>query len=128
MPDLDAVKISHGLMVQMAYVREDKRWKIFSWASSLLIASIAGQAFFADNISPRDKNFLGAAILVLSLYSIIWLAIHGVYLQRVIERVAEYSQELGVEMPPFPRFQLFAYEVTVILLGVLAILMTFWHP
>lgn len=54
--------------------RTEKRWKIFSWASSLLMGSIAGSvALTKVELGCNERLLLCIAVIALTAYTILWL-------------------------------------------------------
>jgi hypothetical protein len=106
--------------------RADKRWKIFSWVSSLLIGSIAGAAVARKRPLGRQARALTTgAVFVLALHAVIWLNYNGrtlsaarTNLERVDERLGTYDQ---VQLCPIPYKLGVGYEITVAVLALLAI-------
>jgi hypothetical protein len=74
---LERLKFAYQLQQKEMDYRREKRWRIFSWVSSLLVGSIAGAvAITADSTKTLPtyphKTFMIAAVLALAIYAILW--------------------------------------------------------
>jgi hypothetical protein len=68
------LELSRTATIDLVAYRADKRFRIFSWASSLLIGTIAGQAFFGSApLAFPHRIFLGVTIITLAGFSLVWL-------------------------------------------------------
>ena len=134
LPRVEQLKMARAIKQKEADHRREKRWRIFSWASSLLLGSIAGAVAITAN---RAKSLpwipyrvsLVFAVLVLAAYAILWTAYNGKILEQTWERIKEIDRQLGIyqeEEPPSKRYKLISkiisYGVTIGLLAAASIL------
>ncbi|MEM9547642.1 MAG: hypothetical protein AAGA77_16800 [Bacteroidota bacterium] len=109
--------------------RREKSWKIFSWVSNILIATIGGTVLIASN----DKSgfsfdfipqgiLLSIAITILSTYSMLWIHQNLKLAGKASQIINFYNEELGVddgyEEPKIG----FGYVYTIMLLTIAAVL------
>ncbi len=96
---LEILKLAQQLQQKEVDYRREKRWRIFSWASSLLVGSIAGAvAITADNtkvlpIYPH-KTFMIVAVLTLAVYAIIWIRYNGIAETNARKNLHEIEKHL----------------------------------
>ena len=115
-------------------LRLEKLWKIFSWTSSLLVAITAGliaisrsHDFTALRLS--ECVFISAVIITLAVYAYYWLN-ENLRLESVIrdELQSIFKEEIGDEKQYAnrPDQARFGYKVVSLLLGMTALLTTWW--
>jgi len=111
--------------------RTEKRWKIFSWASSMLIGSIAGAvAVNKVDLPCEARILLCVAVIALTSYTVLWLDFNRrslfsalANLQAIENKLGIYeSIDINIVSQPF-WLKIVSYGVTVSLLAIIAILM-----
>ena len=109
--------------------RRDKSWKIFSWVSSILVASIGGVVVLIGNenscitLEFRPLGLLfSIAIIIISTYSILWMNQNLRLAKNAGEIVQHYSERLGVDDGFEERLVGFGYVYTVAFLAIAAVL------
>ena len=111
--------------------RTEKRWKIFSWSSSLLIGSIAGAvALKKTYLGCPERILLCFAVIALATYTVFWLdfnrrSLHIALenLKAIDEKLATY-EDIDLKKTSIPLWLKFvSYGSTVGLLAAIAILM-----
>jgi len=115
---------------EVAY-RNEKRWKIFSWSSSLLIGSIAGAvAVKKIDLGYPERILLCFAVITLAGYTMLWLNFNRHLLDNAEEKVKRIDKELGTyegldfEEESIPLWlEIVSYGTTVALLAAISILM-----
>jgi hypothetical protein len=115
---------------EVAY-RNEKRWKIFSWSSSLLIGSIAGAVAIKNiNLGIPERILLCFAVIALASYTVLWLNFNRHLLDNAEKKVKKIDEELGTyngidfEEVSIPLWlKVVSYGSTVALLTAIAILM-----
>ena len=113
--------------------RTEKRWKIFSWASTLLIGSIAGAVAVKEiDLGCGGRVLLCFAVLVLAVYTILWLDFNRRLLRAALNNLKAIDEELRtyesvkIEKATQPFWlRIVSYGTTVILLAIVAIFMIF---
>lgn len=119
------LKLSRDACIDLAKYRADKRFKIFSWSSSLLFGTIAARTFFSfDSISNVERWLLAATVVVLSSFSIAWLRWNSLCLKSAVSLLNEIESRLNVERPDASQEPSSLYEIAVLLLTLLALATT----
>ena len=132
-PDLKRINLETARAAQASEVgyRTEKRWKIFSWASSLLFGSIAGSvALTKVQLGCSERILLCVAVLVLSAYTILWLDFNQRSLRAALSNLEVIDKELNTyesielvqENIPF-WLRIISYGTTVALLAMVTIIM-----
>ncbi|MBT3339179.1 MAG: hypothetical protein HN855_03815 [Anaerolineae bacterium] len=131
---IERLKMARAIKQKEVDHRREKRWKIFSWTSSLLVGSIAGAVAITSKVADvlawwPHKILLVIAVLVLSAYSILWIRYNGVALKNVWGQVVELDHKLDLyddisqnETTPESYYKLVSYGNTIALLAATAIL------
>ena len=123
-PDTN-LELSRESCIDLAAYRAEKRFKIFSWASSLLFGTIAAQAFFsASSISDVERWLLAITVLVLSSFAIKWLRWNSLALKSAVSLLNEIESHLNVVRPDASHEPSSLYEFAIGLLAVLALATT----
>ena len=111
--------------------RSGKRWKIFSWSSSMLIGSIAGAvAIETNSLDCATRIVLCFAVIILAAYTIFWLDINRRHLdsaklnlKAIDDKLATYSA-VNIQDATIPKWlKMMSYELTITLLAIISILM-----
>ena len=119
------LELSRQACIDLVAYRADKRFKIFSWASSLLFGTVAAQAFFSASTIPRQERWLLAlTVLVLAAYAIAWLYWNSRALKAATRLMLEIEAKLHVIRPSASHEPNSLYEFTVGLLALLALVTT----
>jgi len=75
-----------------------KKKEIFTWASSLLVAMIGGVVALATvhhvMLAEAHRLVLTAAILILCVFSCLWMALHWVEYCRVRDKLSSYYDQI----------------------------------
>lgn len=118
--------------------RRDKAWKIFSWASTILLAIIGGLIALATNPDPEKhfkllcyphKILLVSSVFILAVYSTLWVERNLSVEHDVQNEINAYEIKLGIRASEgiskrtlFEKvLKLFGYRETIILLALAAI-------
>ena len=121
-----------------AEYRRDKAWKIFSWASTILLAVIGGVIALATNPNPNERVVLPwyphrilllAAVTILAAYSILWVERNLSVEHSIFDEIRAYEVRIGIRrsdgLPPERFFEkvlrVFGYRETIGLLAIAAI-------
>jgi hypothetical protein len=106
--------------------RAAKRWEILSWASTLLVVTIAGGiASKLVKPTPCEKLALCVAVIFLGGYAIGWLKQNDDYLQAALKEIPR--PDLRVDRPRY--LSVFSYEGTVVVLTAVAVvIILIAHP
>jgi hypothetical protein len=106
----DYLKLRREVLAKEIDYRREKRWRIFSWTSSILLAALGGvlaltgKGFYFP-LWPH-RAFSAAAVFFVSLYAFMWITMNrqGEKSLRVI--MEKYDNDLGIEPvdkdQPFP--------------------------
>ena len=123
-PDVN-LELSRQACIDLVAYRADKRFKIFSWASSLLFGTVAARAFFSANtMSQQEQWLLALTVLVLASYSMAWLHWNSRALKAAVQLMLELEARLNVVRPSGSHEPNSLYEFTVGLLALLALVTT----
>jgi hypothetical protein len=133
----EALKLAHETLEKELAHYLDKLWKIFSWASTILVSIIGGVIAlrFRDTPIPlsfNDKVSLTVAVLVLSIHAIGQLSLLLSFESKVRNKLEVYNQELGLDQiatsqdtrtrpDTHPLSKWFGYIATIFLLMLAAI-------
>ena len=112
--------------------RTEKLWRIFSWASAILIALTGG--ILALRTGGKDlglwpRVFLAASVFFLATYTIFWLnqnlKLEGAARDALENhdkalRIQAYNDDIGGAMPRPDRKKILGYKLTVFLLAAAA--------
>jgi hypothetical protein len=133
--DFDRQKFAHEMLRKEIEYRRDKAWKIFSWASTILLGAIGGVVAIASKselILPwfPHRTLLIVAIVVLSIYSCLWLRQNLNIEHSVSVKIKGYEVALGIrkEDEEYKKRPRFGYVVTLILLTLAALLSVLLVP
>ena len=127
-PNLERARAAQEKEVEY---RSEKRWKIFSWSSSMLIGSIAG-AVAVNNIDLGcpERILLCVAVLTLATYTVCWLYFNRHSLDDALDNLKVIDKKLatykGIDLKKRSKplwLKFVSYESTVGLLAAIAILM-----
>ena len=85
----------------------DKLWKMFSWASTILVSIIGGVIAFRFRDTPislsiSDKVSLTFAVMVLSIYTIVQLNLILSFETKARNKLEVYDKELGLDQITTP--------------------------
>ncbi len=103
--------------------RRDKAWRIFSWASSILLAVTAGVIAVLGEADYDYKLFLvlWLSIVVLAWYACAWIKQNQDRADNAGDIVQSYNKQLGIETGHRPQKVFFiGYVSTVVLLTIAA--------
>lgn len=132
-------RLTREALLKEIYFRMDKLWRLFSWASGLLIAITGGVIVLntADQLQPlliAHKMVLSFAVIILATYSVIWLR-QNLNLEReardALDKIDQdlgitgYRERLNANIPRPDKGRRLGYDMTVILLSIAAVLATF---
>lgn len=128
--DHDHLERARGIEEGEAERRSEKRWRIFSWSSSLLIGGIAGAGVLKeDDVTCTNRLLLAGAVMVLAAYTVSWLWFNWLALSTARDNIQLIHEKLGTykEFRPNPLnrpkcLSILSYEATVVLLAGVAIL------
>ena len=113
--------------------RTEKLWRIFSWASAILVALTGG--IIALRTDEKDltlwpRVFLVASIAILAAYAILWLN-QNLKLERAARdaleshdsalRIQAYNKDIGGALPRPDHKKILGYQLTVFLLAAAAV-------
>ena len=125
-PHSSADETLRAVLERHVEYRSDKRWKIFSWASSLNVGTLVASAFLED-LSRGGRFLIGGAILAVSAYALAWLIADRRAWRVAKDRLDQVDRELGIRehVAGLGKRPAWAptYEITVVFLAVLAWLM-----
>ena len=86
--------------------RRERRWGIFTWASTLLVAVIGGTVALQQQsgvaLGPGQKILLSAAVVILAGYSCIWWESHRRVGSAIRKQLFELDRSLGLEWARTP--------------------------
>jgi hypothetical protein len=98
-PTIDPKECREAVWKEILY-RRNKQWSIFSWATSLLLAAIAGIVGVTIKegyeLSSEQKASLVAALSLLTLYAWRWLGENIRREDHATKRIKEIDEELGI--------------------------------
>jgi uncharacterized protein (DUF983 family) len=130
---LARLQLARKIKQAEADYRREKRWKIFSWTSSLLVGSIAGAVAITSSSNTAlplwpHKLVLILAVLTLAAYAILWIRYNGIVLENAWNHVRELDAKLGVygdlsteDTDPRQTLPFISYGMTIGLLAAAAI-------
>ncbi len=114
---------------ELQYLRE-KEWRVFSWASSIQIGMIGGVITVAGMhgflFPPPHRLLLGAASLILTLYSFVWVKQSLKREENTLNVLSKYDADLLIESTGWSIKTLqIGYLLTILMVGT-AVLLTIW--
>jgi len=131
-PDYELRVLARAAVVSEIAFRTEKLWRIFSWASAILIGLTGG--IIALRTGGRDltvwpRVFLAASVFSLATYTIFWLN-QNLKLERSARdalenhdralRIQAYNEEIGGILPRPDEKKLLGYQLTVFVLATAA--------
>ena len=111
--------------------RIEKLWRVFSWASSILIAIAGGMVVLGKretlNFNMYELFLIFSIILILTIYAYLWISENlkleskiRNQLDSIFEKEIKYSHLQEIR----PDKAIFGYKLVILLLGVAALIAT----
>lgn len=128
---MSSSKIAKEIIEREITYWNEKRWRVFSWSSNLLIGSLAGATFLKEKtaLSYHERLLLVIAVFSLTIYSIFWLYRSNKVRSKLRQKLMIIYTEFGINSTIESLSDIykssisFSYEVTVIILGIVSCLM-----
>ena len=125
-------KFAYEALRKEVEYRRDKAWNLFSWASTLLLGVIGGLMAIARK--PEDalpwwphRTLLIVALLILTIYSVLWLDRNSDIRDKALAKMESIEATFGIK-PEYIKNALLSYLLTVLLLGLAAIVAVIFIP
>lgn len=99
--DIEVVKLAREAIEKELSHYLDKLWKVFSWASTILVSIIGGLIAlrFRENhlaLSILDKSILVSAIIILSITAVLHLDLILIFEMKARDKLEICDKELGI--------------------------------
>jgi hypothetical protein len=127
-------KYAYEILSKEVDWRREKAWKVFSWASTILLGAIGGLVAIAnkrDTALPwwPHRILLIFSIIVLTSYASFWVKQNVDIRNYVLEKMKPFEIKLGVrkENEGFKEVK-FGYRATILLLATAAIVSVIFLP
>lgn len=128
---MSSSKIAKEIIEREITYWNEKRWRVFSWSSNLLIGSLAGATFLKKKnaLSYHARLLLVIAVFSLTFYSVLWLYRSNKVRSKLREKLMIIYTEFGFDSIIESLSDIYtssigySYEVTVIILGIVSSLM-----
>jgi len=131
----EAIKFARNALEKELSHYLDKLWKVFSWASTILVSIIGGAIAlrFRDNppaLSVFDKSVLISAIIILSMTAVLHLNLILSFEKKTRDKLEVCDEELGIleytlisrDRPDQdPKSKWVSYKATILLLALAAV-------
>lgn len=123
--NFECLKLRREILAREIDYRREKRWRIFSWTSSILLAAIAGVIALTGkgfNFPTWPNRMLSAvAILSVTIYALVWISLNRAQESSLERDMTRYDDDLQI-MPiekehPFP----LGYRMSILVTAVFAV-------
>lgn len=113
----EELEFAQNVVTKELSYRRDKRWQIFAWASTMLIAVTGGAAVSTQHgpaFSFMQRCALTLAVAILSLQSILWCHEQGESEDELKTELESLHQRLGVpSLTRGRRYPLVGFTITL---------------
>ncbi|PYS47894.1 MAG: hypothetical protein DMF68_14815 [Acidobacteria bacterium] len=123
--EFDYLKLRREVLSKEIDYRREKTWRIFSWSSSILLATLGAIIALSSKgfrLGWSQRIPAALAIFIVSSYSHIWITQNLKQAKVLQKAIREHDAELGIELIENEHTIPLGYRVSMLIIAVITIL------